>query len=785
MSSLSGRRLGRYLILEELGRGGMSRVFRAMDTLLQRPVALKILAPQLSLDPEFSQRFEREAVTIANMRHPNIVTVYDIGEANDLRYIAMEYIPGRTLQAIIEERGALGLGYAVAILDPVARALDYAHSQGAVHRDVKPHNIMLDGDGRVVLMDFGIAQAQGAGRERLTRTGVFMGTPEYISPEQASAQEVDGRSDLYSLGIVAYELITGRPPFEGPAPQLIIAHVYDEPPAPRSIDPSLPPEIDDAFRKALAKRPDDRFNRATAFINALRTIAQTYRVLIPGQEELAALAVPQGSSAGRSTIALPAMKPAAPAAPSDQATAQGVYPRPATPHPQRQAPAGTARLQQRPQRQTPAPVVPPVFLTPEDVLEPDSRGGGGYTLPRTISTRGDRGFPAWASILIALLLISLILVVVRSNPGRGGALVPPTPTRSSGLSAPVDVVATLPPTSTPEPVVVEPTVSPTAVLVPPTDTLEPPTATSLPTETLAPTETAVPPTETPTETPTPLPTETPTPLPTETATPTPSPTPIGGAPLFFFQSAGSGGEIRRIEGSGGSTLVATLEDGGPPLDLSPDGSLLAYTLLVDGQRQIGVMDLSTGETAVLTSEGENWSPAWSPDGKELAFVSNRDGNLEIYVIRDNGEKNISINPEDDRDPAWMPNGERLIFASNRGGSWGIWMVNKNGRNAEQIFAVDDEIIRQPQVSHDGRLLVMSIQAPNDGADLYLVPLDGGSARRLTTSNPDSAMAPRWSPDDTWIAYELVGEAQTSLRLIRADGSEMRVQGSGQWPLWAR
>jgi len=247
LTHLIGKQLGRYTIQEEIGRGGMARVYRAQDTQLKRTVAIKVLLPQLAVDPEFAERFEREAVTAANLRHSNIVTIYDVGEQDGLRYIAMEYVRGHTLHAIIQERGALGLGYAITIVGPVAAALDYAHRQGAVHRDIKPQNIMIDVDGRVLLTDFGIAQAPeggSGGGERLTRTGIFMGTPEYISPEQASAQRVDGRSDLYSLGIATYEVITGNVPFSGATPQLIVAHAQTPPPPISTQDRDLPPELD-------------------------------------------------------------------------------------------------------------------------------------------------------------------------------------------------------------------------------------------------------------------------------------------------------------------------------------------------------------------------------------------------------------------------------------------------------------------------------------------------------------------------------------------------------------
>ena len=174
---LLDRRLGRYQIHQEIGRGGMARVYRATDTLLQRPVALKLLAPHLSDDPEFAKRFEREAITAANLRHPAIVTIFDVGQADGFHYLAMEYIAGCTLHDIIANRGKLGLPLSVALLAPVAGALHYAHTRGAIHRDVKPHNILVDMDGRVLLADFGIALGPRAGTDRLTQAGSFMGTP--------------------------------------------------------------------------------------------------------------------------------------------------------------------------------------------------------------------------------------------------------------------------------------------------------------------------------------------------------------------------------------------------------------------------------------------------------------------------------------------------------------------------------------------------------------------------------------------------------------------------------
>src|SRR4051794_12795323 len=296
------RRLGRYLIQQEIGRGGMARVYRASDSVLQRTVALKILAPQLSNDPEFARRFEREAITAANLRHPAIVTIFDVGEADGFHYIAMEYIAGRTLQAIIAQRGRLGLPLTVAVLGPVADALQYAHSRGAIHRDVKPHNIMVDSDGRVLLTDFGIAIGPDNGPERLTRAGTFMGTPESLSPEQVQGQPLTGASDLYSLAIVAFEALSGRVPFEGATPQLIMAHAYTAPPPITSVDPALPRELDTVFAGALAKTPQTRFASAPQFVDALRAVAQRLGMAPATKTAIAALVIPETTSAGQPTV---------------------------------------------------------------------------------------------------------------------------------------------------------------------------------------------------------------------------------------------------------------------------------------------------------------------------------------------------------------------------------------------------------------------------------------------------------------------------------------------------
>lgn len=534
MTSLIGRRLGRYEIHAELGRGGMARVYRAVDTLLQRPVALKVLAAQLSLDPEFIRRFEREATTAANLHHPAIVTIYDVGEQDGLYYIAMEYISGRSLHAVLEERTTLGLGYAVSLLDPVARALDYAHAQGAVHRDIKPHNILIARDGRVLLTDFGIAQTPDSDGERLTRTGIFMGTPEYISPEQAEARRVDGRSDLYGLGVVAYEVITGRVPFSGSTPQLIVAHAQLPPPPPSSVLAHLPGELDEVLARALAKQPERRYPTGLALVDALRAVAERYGTPLATREQLAGLADAAGASP------LPDLPQAIPAPPP--------RPRPAAPPAVtiEPAPAGVASVTAR----TAAAPRPLEASVPSPAATAPRQPASAWRP----ATTADRPRPRGDGSALPVLLIGALLVLVTAGfifvVARGLATLPPpapttpglvapSPTEGAAASATPAPTATppastpVPPTSAPPPT--EPATLPLPPLPAPSATPEPPppapSATPEPIPATA-TATLTPPTVTPDETP-----EPPTTTPTETAEPPTatlpaSPTPTEEPPLL-------------------------------------------------------------------------------------------------------------------------------------------------------------------------------------------------------------------------------------------------------------
>ena len=231
----------RYEIHQRLARGGMAQVYLARDRSLDRPVAVKELAPEFAVDPTFVERFRREAQAAANLAHPNIVGVYDWGTQDGTYFIVMEYIEGPSLSQVIRHDGPLHPRRAAEIASEVAAALGFAHSRGVVHRDIKPGNVLLTGTGQSKVTDFGIARALSSADDDLTQAGSVMGTATYFSPEQAQGLPVDPRSDLYSLGVVLYEMVTGRPPFTGDTPLAIsYKHVQDRPPAPTTIVPGLP-----------------------------------------------------------------------------------------------------------------------------------------------------------------------------------------------------------------------------------------------------------------------------------------------------------------------------------------------------------------------------------------------------------------------------------------------------------------------------------------------------------------------------------------------------------------
>ncbi|MGC9378759.1 protein kinase domain-containing protein [Streptomyces sp. MH13] len=402
----AGRALagGRYQLRDLLGEGGMASVHLAYDSVLDRQVAIKTLHTELGREQAFRERFRREAQAVAKLTHTNIVSVFDTGEdtlpaggsaAGDgmpTPYIVMEYVEGRPLSSVLDEdvrqHGAMPADKALKITADVLAALEISHEMGLVHRDIKPGNVMMTKRGVVKVMDFGIARAMQSGVTSMTQTGMVVGTPQYLSPEQALGRGVDARSDLYSVGIMLFQLVTGRLPFEADSPLAIAyAHVQEEPVAPSSVNRALPPAVDALVARALKKNPNERFPSSETMRDECLRVAASFRAAPPS-------IVPGGhapSGAGVGSAVFPPVDQTAPAPTGPVQTPYQPMPNPGpSPYGGTPAPAAHSPAYGYPQQgggyQTPspyapqqqgAPTPPPYTLTPATRASGSPGGGKG------------------------------------------------------------------------------------------------------------------------------------------------------------------------------------------------------------------------------------------------------------------------------------------------------------------------------------------------------------------------------------------------------------------------
>jgi serine/threonine-protein kinase len=635
--------LGSYEILEAIGEGGMARIYRGFHAELNRYAAIKVINWGLQEDPEFTERFRREAQAIASLRHPNIVQIFDFGKHTSGYFMVMEFIDGSDLAVRLRQyRGngkLLPKDQVLRIIKDVAAALDYAHDHNVIHRDVKPSNIMINREGQSILTDFGLVMLP-AHASKATLGNTF-GTPHYVAPEQAiSSAAAVGASDIYSLGVILYEMATGQLPFDDESPlSVALKHISDFPPAPRTINPDLPQDVEDVIMRTLAKDPTDRFATASDMASALQ----------------AAWGNGVSSAIGSGKSFIPPVLPAGvpPAAQVSSIT---------LPNAAAIAPAATAEI-------APAEVFPKADQTRKRIV------------------------PMWLSL--ALVGLAGVMIGALGFFFVGGFNPPPTPTFTPPPTNAI-VIVDVEPVETPTP-----TATTTHTPQPPTETPTPTsTATSTPTPVLTDTPTPI-----PTDTPTPIPTDTPTltPVPTNTpipiiptVTPTPTPASLSGKILFKTDRGGST-EIYQMDGNGANQVPLPREDWSlyselqATLPFSPDKK---NQIVVRGEGQLDLWwaNLESGMELRVTSTGRGeYDPAWSPVDNRIAYVSEETGNGDIYMLNLDGSAVTRLTENltnFDKHPTWSPDGQKLTFWSDRSfnGNRQIYVIDLATR---QITSLSD------------------------------------------------------------------------------------------------
>ena len=619
-----GTVLGSYEIVEAVGEGGMARIYKGYHAELKRYAAIKVVNWGLQEDPEFTERFRREAQAIASLRHPNIVQIFDFGQYHGGYFMAMEFIDGTDLARHLHQMGKdqtlLSETEITTIMKDVAAALDYAHSRDVIHRDVKPSNIMINSEGQSILTDFGLVMLPS--QKSQATIGNTFGTPHYVAPEQAiSSAAAVTASDIYSLGVVLYEMVTGQLPFDDESPlSVALKHISQIPTPPSVVNPRLPREVEVIVLKTLAKEPADRFTTAGELAEALE-VAWT----------------------GESVAREGGQKPFIPVLPT------GV---------------------------PPAAQVPDITLPKSAAVTPIPGSIKMFDQKPERSTREKLllfGWWPWAAGSVLVLLLGLFWLF------NSAALSPPpaTPTDPPAVIAEETEAepAFVPPTATAEPV--------TEILLP-----AEPTAAAVSSETPTPeptfTLTARP---TPTSTSTPEPTLTTTPEPTATVTPTPSPAPTATPTELLTRQQLRGKILFRTDRSGGAVELYRMDaDGSNQLPLEREAWSL-YTQLQaeqpfspdkrkqivvrgEGQLDLWRADLDTHEELRITSTGKpEYDPAWSPVDNQVAYVSEETGNGDIYVLNLDGSAvtRLTDNVDDfDKHPTWSPDGTRIAFWSDMG-----------------------------------------------------------------------------------------------------------------------
>ena len=725
---LIGKSLGQFEIIEEVGRGGMASVYRARQTSINRIVAIKVLPKSLLHDPSFYERFTREVALVAHLEHPHILPIHDYGEVDGTPYIAMRYLAGGSMAEWIR-RGLPPLDKLAKPISQVAAALDYAHQEGVIHRDVKPGNILLDENGNAYLSDFGIARVLDS---NLTGSAII-GTPAYMSPEQANGLPLDARSDIYSLGVVLYELVTGQEPFEAETPvALLLKHINDPMPAARILRPELPIAAERVILKATAKRPEDRYPSASSLADAFAAAlyADTH-----------ALAVDEKNDADQPTLFDPdSLLRRIPTHPANQPT------------PPQEQPLTTPVTATDAAGTRPAATLSPKPSGAAEVYEATetAQRQNVPSVPQELNTKQPRRF----SIIMASAGVIAVLAIVI---GLGASAL-----NNSGASLTQTPSLTQPPASTPNQAAL------TSDLPGSTNTAE---ATQLENILLNA-----------------------SPEQTETSTTTAAAAGISGmqGQIAFVSSRDGNNEIyvMNLDATGIRNLTNNPARDEYP-SWSPDGSRIAFMSYRDDPSSavVYIMDADGSNLHRLTDETTySYYPAWSPDGTQLALtVYTDEGNAQISIVDADGKnlRPVSNLPKNVGLATWSPDSKTIAFMSDENGNHEVYKINIDGTGLRNLTNNSDEDAR-PAWSPTSDQIVFQHNRANDNPAIYVMDSTGGSLRRVN-DNFEDGYDPTWSPDGTLITFASYHDDGQEIYIMNADGTNVRrvtdSSGDNTNPVW--
>ncbi|MEM7342832.1 MAG: protein kinase, partial [Chloroflexota bacterium] len=711
---LVGTTLGKYKLLDLLGSGGMAEVYRAVQTSLDRTVAIKVMYPHLAREEGFKERFQREARAVASLRHPNIIQIHDFDVDNGWYYMVMEYVAGGTLMdqlTALHSRGEImPMPQLSDLIQSIGSALAYAHKADMVHRDIKPANIMISKQGEPILTDFGIARIVGA--TKYTWTGTTTGTPAYMSPEQAQGEHGDERSDIYSFGVMLYEIATGTLPFAAHTPfGVIMQHVNEPLPPPQRRNPELSDQFVNVLEKTLAKRPDQRFQTATELVVAMeQAIGDKASATYPG--------IPQQTAVVASPI---------------------------------------------PQVEVVAPPAAVVSKPPPSQEQ---------------SSRSNRSMFLIGGVLIVGLLVAVLGLVFLGGYFLQNGSPNNESTEQNGANnvAVLDVATVTPtplPSSTPAP-----TETATDTPVPATDTPAPTTPDAVETTTTQQGESLqLPATSTLTVTPLPTPTETPAPTETAVASALEGRllfvSDRDGDFEIYLQQLGSNVAPQQLTNNSADDwfpdwsnisddIVFTSNRTGNNYDL--------YTMTASGGEQTAYV------TGGGWDEYGSWGPNDRRLMFVTTAETDGTGNAELFLRAEDGSvTRLSQNTAEDRNPDWHPNGT-IFYASNLNDNWDIYSISLNDTSIPPTNITNHpDLDEDPALSPDGTQLVFirkSVDTNGDGTidgddpgNIYTMDIDGTNVQAITTLNRDTS--PTWSPDGDWIAYTRVDPTDDSITNIYA------------------